>query len=104
MIRLTRINQRDVAINCDLIEWVEANPDTTVRMVSGESILVLESVEEVIRRITDYRKNVLASAGLAALATSGRRSMAGIVRRAADGTLRMPIAVRDESERGEEER
>jgi flagellar protein FlbD len=104
VIRLTRIDQRRVAINCDLIEWVEANPDTTVRMVSGESILVLESVDEVIRRVGDYRKNVLAAAGLAALATSGRRSMAGIVRRAADGTLRMPNLVRDESERGEEER
>lgn len=80
MIRLTRLNQREVAINCDLIEWTEALPDTTVRMVSGEKILVLESVEEVIRRITEYRKGLLASAGLAAVLTRGTRSAAPFLR------------------------
>ena len=73
MIHLSRLNQRDVAINCDLIEWVEANPDTTVRLVSGETIIVLEPPDEVIRRIEDYRKRILASAGIEALLTSGAR-------------------------------
>ena len=60
MIRLTRLNHREIALNCDLIEWAEAVPDTTVRMVSGESILVLESVSEVIERIVAYRRTLLA--------------------------------------------
>jgi len=66
MIRLSRINHHEVAINCDLIEWVEANPDTTVRMVSGESILVLEGVEEVIRRIVEYRRSIAVPPGVTA--------------------------------------
>lgn len=81
MIRLTRLNQREIAINCDLIEWAEACPDTTVRLVSGEHILVLETVEEVIRRITEYRKGLLASAGLAAVLTSGWRPATSILQR-----------------------
>src|SRR2546427_4064621 len=82
MIRLTRLNHQEIAINCDLIEWAEAVPDTTVRMVSGECILVRESLEEVIRRITEYRRNLLSSAGLAAILTSGWRPSAAFLKRA----------------------
>lgn len=73
MVRLTRLNHREIAINCDLIEWVEANPDTTVRMISGESILVLEEVSEVIRRIVQYRRRLLVAAGLSTVLTAGSR-------------------------------
>lgn len=70
MIRLTRLNHQEIAINCDLIEWVDAVPDTTVRMVSGEYVLVREPVDEVIRRIASWRRKLLAGASLA----SGTRS------------------------------
>jgi flagellar protein FlbD len=80
MVRLTRLNHREIAINCDLIEWTEALPDTTVRLVSGEHILVLESVDEVIRRISEYRRGLLASAGLAAVLTSGARPATAFLR------------------------
>ena len=88
MIRLTRLNHQEIAINCDLIEWAEAVPDTTVRMVSGECILVLESVDEVIRRITDYRRSLLASAGLASVLTSGWRPSAAFLRRESEEVAR----------------
>ena len=81
MIHLTRLNHQEIAINCDLIEWAEAVPDTTVRLVSGECILVRESVEEVIRRIVDYRRSLLASAGLGAILTSGWRPSVEFLRR-----------------------
>ncbi len=81
MIHLTRLNRQEIAINCDLIEWAEAMPDTTVRMASGECILVRESVAEVIRRITDYRRALLASAGLAAILTSGWRPAGSFLQR-----------------------
>jgi flagellar protein FlbD len=73
MVLLTRLDHEKIAINCDLIEWVEAKPDTTVRLVSGESILVLETLAEVMRRIRDYRIGILAGAGLASVLGSGAR-------------------------------
>lgn len=82
MIHLTRLNHQEIAINCDLIEWAEAVPDTTVRMVSGECILVRESVEEVLRRIVEYRRSLLSSAGLAAILTSGWRPSGTFLKRA----------------------
>jgi flagellar protein FlbD len=77
MILLSRLNQREVAINCDLIEWVEAMPDTTVRLVSGESILVLEPVDEVIRRIVEYRRSVNVPAGVPAALLARRAPTSG---------------------------
>ena len=85
MIILTRLNHQEIVINCDLIEWAEAVPDTTVRMVSGECILVRETVGEVIRRIIDFRRSLLASAGLAAVLTSGGRPSEAFLKRPARG-------------------
>jgi uncharacterized protein YlzI (FlbEa/FlbD family) len=87
MIRLSLLSQQEIAINCDLIETVEAKPDTTVRLVTGDIILVLESVDEVIRRITDYRRSLMSSAGLVALLTSGWRPTAALLRRREDGSM-----------------
>jgi flagellar protein FlbD len=81
VIHLSRLNHRDVAVNCDLIEWVEANPDTTIRLVSGETIIVLEPPDEVIRRVEDYRKRILASAGIEALLTSGTRPVVTLLKK-----------------------
>jgi flagellar protein FlbD len=98
MIRLTRLNKSEIAINCDLIEWAEAVPDTAVRLISGECILVRESVEEVMHRVAEYRQTVLASAGLAAVLTSGSR--AGRAALGATGRIRMVEEPRNEGERG----
>jgi flagellar protein FlbD len=69
MIKLTRLDRQEIAINCDLIVWLEARPDTTVRLLAGESILVRESVDEVIQRMVSFRSKVLRDAGLGAAAS-----------------------------------
>ncbi len=71
MIKLSRLDRQEIAINCDLIAWIEARPDTTVRMLAGETILVRESLDEVIHRIEAYRVKLLRDADLAGLLTSG---------------------------------
>lgn len=67
MIRVTRLDRREVALNCDLIESVDARPDTTIRLVTGQSLVVRESVEEVLERILAWRASVLERAGLGGL-------------------------------------
>lgn len=62
MIPLTRIKGRSVAINPDLIEWVEETPDTTIRLSSGEKILVRETLSEVVDRVIGYRKALVRAA------------------------------------------
>ena len=64
MITLTLLDRQEIALNCDLIAWIRANPDTTVRLVGGDTLVVLEPVEEVVRRIAAYRSKVLGDAGI----------------------------------------
>lgn len=61
MIRLTRINQVPLVVNSDLIEHVEATPDTVVSMSTGQKFVVLESPEEVIERVIKFRKAIVSS-------------------------------------------
>lgn len=58
MILLTRLNNRVVVLNADLIKIVEATPDTLVTLLNGDTILVREPVDEVIRRAIDYQRQI----------------------------------------------
>jgi flagellar protein FlbD len=60
MIHLTRINHVPLVINSDLIEHVEITPDTVISMMSGQKFMVLESAEELIRRIIEFRREICA--------------------------------------------
>src|SRR5690554_7928618 len=62
MIVVTRLNDRQFAINPDLIERIHANPDTTLVMVDGAKYIVTEPLTEVIERIALYRAHVIALA------------------------------------------
>lgn len=62
MIVLTRLNGPSFALNPDLIERVEANPDTVVVLIGGAKYPIAESVEELLERVRDYRGRVIASA------------------------------------------
>jgi flagellar protein FlbD len=62
MIRLTRINQVPLVVNSDLIEHVEATPDTVVSLSTGLKFMVLESPAEVIERVIDFRRAIAAPA------------------------------------------
>ena len=58
MIRLTRINRAPLVLNSDLIEHVEATPDTVIALTTGQSLIVRETAEEVLSRIVDFRRTI----------------------------------------------
>ena len=62
MIDLTRLNGTHFVLNCDLIKYAEATPDTTVTLVSGEKLIVLEPLEELKRSVMTYRGSLLRTA------------------------------------------
>ena len=51
MIKLTRLNQKELMVNAEMIEFVEAIPDTIVTLTSGKKIMVFEPVDTVVERI-----------------------------------------------------
>lgn len=59
MITVTRRNGTTFALNPDLIERVEATPDTVVTLVSGTKYVVAETVEEIVAEVCQFRAAVL---------------------------------------------
>jgi flagellar protein FlbD len=59
MIQLTRLNNKPLVVNSDLIKFVEQSPDTLVTLITGEKIVVLEPSGEVLARVVAFRRSVL---------------------------------------------
>ena len=56
MISLTRFDGRRFLLNADLIETVEARPDTVVTLVTRKILVVKEPPDVVIDRVVEYRR------------------------------------------------
>jgi flagellar protein FlbD len=63
MIQLTRLNNRPLVVNSDMIKFIENTPDTVITLVSGEKVVVLETVAEVLEQILNFRRRIVAPAG-----------------------------------------
>ncbi len=61
MIKLTKFKTQDheFVLNADLIETVEATPDTVITLTNGKKLIVEETMDEVVRRVMDYRRALL---------------------------------------------
>ena len=59
MIQLTRLNNHPLALNSDLIKFVEQAPDTVITLVNGEKIVVRETAQDVLERVVQFRRAVL---------------------------------------------
>ena len=58
MIKVTRLNKKEYYINPHQIESIETNPDTTLLLLSGKSVVVLETAEDLISEIVEYRRRI----------------------------------------------
>ncbi|WP_243230411.1 flagellar FlbD family protein [Microbacterium sp. CIAB417] len=79
MIVVTRLNRTRFAVNPDLIERIQASPDTTLIMVDGATFVITETMDEVIEQIIDLRARVLAAAARRQASDDGatERAIAG---------------------------
>lgn len=62
MVKLNRLNSAPVTVNAELIETVEATPDTIITLTSGKKLMVVESVDQVIEQVIAYRRSLLEAA------------------------------------------
>lgn len=62
MIEVTRLNGEVFHLNPHQIEFIEATPDTHISLMSGRKFVVKEPVDELEKRIVEYRRR-LASMG-----------------------------------------
>jgi len=76
MILVTRMNNQRVHLNPDLIETVEESGDTLLILTNGHRLVVRESAEEVVRRVIEYRRSLLAGTSWVVAAEGGARTLA----------------------------
>ena len=60
MITVHKLNGTEFVINAELIESLEPGPQTLVCLATGNRLMVRESVEEVTRKVIEYRARILA--------------------------------------------
>jgi len=58
MIKVKKINGRDLIINAELIEFIEKTPDTIISMTTGKKIIVKDTSEELIKKVIEYRREI----------------------------------------------
>ncbi|MBI4801260.1 MAG: flagellar FlbD family protein [Elusimicrobia bacterium] len=58
MIKLQKLNGVDVIVNADLIESIEAAPDTVINLATGNRFLVKNSVDDVVAKVVEYKKKI----------------------------------------------
>jgi flagellar protein FlbD len=62
VILVHRLRGDAVYLNPDLIESVEASPDTIVTLIDGRRAVVSDGVDDVVSRILEFRASVLVAA------------------------------------------
>lgn len=62
MIIVHRLRGEAFFLNADLIESIEATPDTVITLVDSRRFVVADHPEEIVQRIRLYRGSLLASA------------------------------------------
>ena len=77
MIYVTRLNHESVVLNCDIIEYVETTPDTVISLTTGEKLMVLESADEIVARVVQYRRAIQAGVHTGGWAPPPSGDMAG---------------------------
>jgi len=65
MIQLTRINHVPLVLNSDLIEHIESSPDTIVSLTNGQKLVVLETIDDIVQKVVQFRRAIYAGIGTA---------------------------------------
>jgi flagellar protein FlbD len=66
VIALTRLDGKELVVNADHVLTVEATPDTVVVLTTGSSLMVKETVAEVVDRAAAWRRRIARGADLRA--------------------------------------
>lgn len=57
MIKLTKLDGQPFVLNAELIRYVDERPDTFVTLTSGDRIVVLETMQNVMDAAVDYQRS-----------------------------------------------
>jgi len=58
VIEVTRLSGDALVINAELIECVEATPDTVITLTTGRKLIVKDTLEQVVDSVVEYRRRI----------------------------------------------
>jgi flagellar protein FlbD len=58
MIALRRLNNQAIMVNPDLIESLEATPDTVMTLTNGNKLLVRDTMDEIRDKIVEFKRRI----------------------------------------------
>jgi flagellar protein FlbD len=58
MISVKQINGEPIIVNAAMIEFIESTPDTLLCLASGRKMMIRDSIDEVLEKITTYFKRI----------------------------------------------
>lgn len=58
MIKVRRINGKEFVVNDDLILYIEETPDTVLTLTTGQKIVVMDTIDEIIDKVSEFRSKV----------------------------------------------
>lgn len=59
MIKLTKVDGREIVVNAEEIETVESSHDTTITLRSGRKIIVKEAPEVISELVIIYKRTCM---------------------------------------------
>jgi flagellar protein FlbD len=58
VILITRIDNKKVVINGELVEMIEQTPETLITLTTGKKLVVKETVDEIVDKIKRYKQEL----------------------------------------------
>jgi flagellar protein FlbD len=58
MIALRRLNNQPIMVNPDLIETLEATPDTVVTLTNSNKLIVRDTMDEIRDKIVEFKRRI----------------------------------------------
>lgn len=58
MIEVTKLNDQKIIVNAEMIESVEATPDTIITLTSSKKYIVKESRQEIKNLVILYKREI----------------------------------------------
>jgi flagellar protein FlbD len=58
MIKLTGLNNKELILNAEHIEKLEAVPESLITLTNGNKYLVRESNEEIVNKVLEYKSKI----------------------------------------------
>jgi flagellar protein FlbD len=58
MIKVTRINNKELVVNAELIESIEQTPDSIISLTTGKKFAVVETIDEIVEKVIRYRVKI----------------------------------------------